>query len=178
MTRMTALTVYENNRHFCHSRHFSEERYPRHYKKEKSQSLTSIDFVLPWGKQKSAVITERGISPVTPMKGEKNLMRTRDKSINIRVTNGEKKRLEAKAKRYGMSISTYLRMSGLDKNIKPKPSENLYQAYRNLREMRRNFSSIDPARLDDYFAEIEEKILEAYYESDGESDGSDEDLEH
>ena len=42
-------------------------------------------------------------------------MRTRDKSINIRVTNGEKKRLEAKAKKYGMSISTYLRMSGLDK---------------------------------------------------------------
>ena len=44
-------------------------------------------------------------------------MRTRDKSINIRVTNGEKKRLEAKAKRYGMTVSTYLRMSGLDKNI-------------------------------------------------------------
>ena len=105
-------------------------------------------------------------------------MRTRDKSINIRVTNGEKKRLEAKAKKYGMSISTYLRMSGLDKNIKAKPSENLYQAYRNLREMRRNFSSIDPANFDFYLADIEEKILKAYYESDGESDGSDEDLEH
>ena len=54
-------------------------------------------------------------------------MRTRDKSINIRVTNGEKKRLEAKAKKYGMTVSTYLRMSGLDKNIKAKPSENLYR---------------------------------------------------
>ncbi len=105
-------------------------------------------------------------------------MRTRDKSINIRVTNGEKKRLEAKAKRYGMTVSAYLRMSGLDKNIKPKPSENLYQAYRNLREMRRNFSSIDPARFDFYLAEIEKKILQAYYESDGETDGSDENLEH
>ena len=105
-------------------------------------------------------------------------MRTRDKSINIRVTNGEKKRLEAKAKKYGMTVSTYLRMSGLDKNIKAKPSENLYQAYRIVREMRRNLSSIDPANFDSYLAEIEEKILKAYYESDGESDGSDEDLEH
>ena len=39
-------------------------------------------------------------------------------------------------------------MSGLDKNIKAKPSENLYQAYRIVRKMRRNFSSIDPARLE------------------------------
>ncbi len=42
-------------------------------------------------------------------------MRTRDKSINIRVTGGEKKRLETKVKKYGMTVSTYLRIQVLIK---------------------------------------------------------------
>lgn len=62
-------------------------------------------------------------------------MRTRDKSINIRVTNGEKKRLERKAKKSGVSLSVYLRKAGLDKKIEPVPSENLYQAYKLVSNM-------------------------------------------
>lgn len=105
-------------------------------------------------------------------------MRTRDKSINIRVTNGEKKRLERNAKRCGMSLSVYLRKSGLDKKIEPAPSENLYQAYKLVNNMRNDFSKIDPAYYDNYLTEIQEKILKAYYEQCGEADGCDEDLEN
>ena len=105
-------------------------------------------------------------------------MRTRDKSINIRVTNGEKKRLERKAKKCGMSLSVYLRKAGLDKKIEPAPSENLYQAYKLVSNMRKNFSQIDPAEYENYLGEIQEKILKAYYEQCGETDGSDEDLEN
>lgn len=105
-------------------------------------------------------------------------MRTRDKSINIRVTSGEKKHLERKAKKCGVSLSVYLRKAGLNKKIEPAPSENLYQAYKLMSNMLRNFSQIDPAEYENYLGEIQEKILQAYYEQCGEANGSNEDLEN
>jgi len=44
-------------------------------------------------------------------------MRTRTVAINIRVTEGEKRRMESAAKKCGISLSAYLRKLGLGKEV-------------------------------------------------------------
>lgn len=62
-------------------------------------------------------------------------MRTRNKLINIRVTNDEWATLERKAKKCGLSLSAYLRKVGLNQNIKTAPSSYLYEAYQVVCDM-------------------------------------------
>lgn len=59
-------------------------------------------------------------------------MRTRNKLINIRVTNDEWAALERKAKKCGLSLSAYLRKTGLNQNIKTASSNYLYEAYQTI----------------------------------------------
>ena len=56
-------------------------------------------------------------------------MRKRNFNINVRVTEGEKKRLKRAAKHYGISLSEYLRKVGLNKKLTEKPSQKLYEVY-------------------------------------------------
>lgn len=65
-------------------------------------------------------------------------MRTRNKLINIRVTNDEWTALERKAKKCGLSLSAYLRKTGLNQNIKTAPSNYLYEAYQTICNMNNN----------------------------------------
>lgn len=62
-------------------------------------------------------------------------MRTRNKLINIRVTDDEWLTLERKAKKCGLSLSAYLRKVGLNQNIKTAPSSYLYEAYQAVCDM-------------------------------------------
>ena len=44
-------------------------------------------------------------------------MRQRSTAINIRVTDGEKRKMETAAKKCGLSLSAYLRKLGLGKDV-------------------------------------------------------------
>lgn len=44
-------------------------------------------------------------------------MRQRTTAINIRVTEGEKRKMETAAKKCGLSLSAYLRKLGLGKEV-------------------------------------------------------------
>lgn len=91
-------------------------------------------------------------------------MRTRNKLINIRVTNDEWTVLERKAKKCGLSLSAYLRKVGLNQNIKTAPSSYLYEAYQAVCNM--NNSQLNG---------VADLILKAYH--DGETtNGSNENL--
>ncbi len=91
-------------------------------------------------------------------------MRTRNKLINIRVTNDEWAALEHKAKKCGLSLSAYLRKVGLNQNIQTAPSSYLYEAYQTVCNM--NNSQLNG---------VADLILKAYH--DGETtNGSNENL--
>ena len=105
-------------------------------------------------------------------------MRTRDKSINIRITNSEKKRIERNARKCRLSVSTYLRLIGLNPKIAPAPSEKLFEAYKLFNKFSSEITRIDPASYYLYFDEIKSKLLEAASLSYGEPDGYNEDMEH
>lgn len=56
-------------------------------------------------------------------------MRTKNAGINIRVDEKEKRDLERKAKKSGLSLSAYLRKVGLEKEIYPIPEKEFYKVY-------------------------------------------------
>lgn len=79
---------------------------------------------------KPAAEKPRGAAaPVTPIQKGSFTMRKRNFNINVRVTEGEKKRLKRAAKHYGISLSEYLRKVGLNKKLTEKPSQKLYEVY-------------------------------------------------
>ena len=63
-------------------------------------------------------------------------MRTRTVVINIRVTEGEKRRMESAAKKCGISLSAYLRKLGLGKDVQAISPPSFYEAYRELTRLR------------------------------------------
>lgn len=54
---------------------------------------------------------------------------TKNVGINIRVDEKEKRDLERKAKKSGLSLSAYLRKVGLEKEIYPIPDKEFYKVY-------------------------------------------------
>lgn len=56
-------------------------------------------------------------------------MRTKNVGINIRVDEKEKRNLERKAKKSGLSLSAYLRKVGLEKEIYAIPDKEFYKVY-------------------------------------------------
>ena len=55
-------------------------------------------------------------------------MRERNKLINIRVTEDEKKKLLSMSKKSGLSLSAYMLKAGLNQRITSSPNEYLHQA--------------------------------------------------
>lgn len=82
-------------------------------------------------------------------------MRERKKSINIRVTEEEKRKLHSMAKKSGLSLSAYLVKSGLNQQIKSAPSNHLKEAYKII-------CSMNNPQLNN----VAKLILKAYYGED------------
>lgn len=82
-------------------------------------------------------------------------MRERNKSINIRVTEEEKRKLRSMAKKSGLSLSAYLIKSGLNQQIKLAPNKHLKEAYEII-------CSMNNPQLND----VAKLILKAYYGED------------
>lgn len=100
-------------------------------------------------------------------------MRKRNFNINVRVTGGEKKRLRHAAKRCGISLSEYLRKVGLNKKLTEKPSTKLCEAYSNISDLLRDFSTLDRRYIEIRLNEIKRKILSAYHEKEDSDSGGD-----
>ena len=103
-------------------------------------------------------------------------MRERNININIRVTDKEKKALERSAKRAGLSLSAYLRMTGLQQQIYAKPSEALHDCIRTVNELKQTFrQSTDPS-IEQRLNYLSAKLLAVYHEQEADSGGDDQDL--
>lgn len=112
-------------------------------------------------------------SSVTPIQKGSFTMRKRNFNINVRVTEGEKKRLKRAAKHYGISLSEYLRKVGLNKKLTEKPSQKLYEAYTSVNDLRSNLYPLDGRNLERKLSEIEQRILSAYHERKKDDSGGD-----
>lgn len=90
-------------------------------------------------------------------------MRQRTTAINIRVTEGEKRKMETAAKKCGLSLSAYLRKLGLGKEVQATLPQEFYEAYRGLTALRDSFKSLPDDRISDGFDYVISKFLQAYH---------------
>lgn len=102
-------------------------------------------------------------------------MRERNIIINIRVTDKEKKALERSAKRAGLSLSAFLRKSGMNQKITAAPSATLHKAYDAVEWLLKRLSDFSKSEIEVNLINIREKILDAYYEKE-DSDGDNKDM--
>lgn len=87
-------------------------------------------------------------------------MRQRTTAINIRVTEGEKRKMETAAKKSGLSLSRKL---GLGKEVQVTLPQEFHEAYRGLTALRDSFKSLLDDRISDGFDYVVSKFLKAYH---------------
>lgn len=75
-------------------------------------------------------------------------MRNRTVEINVRVNETEKKKLQRNAKKSGLSLSAYLRKTGLNQEIYEIPDRKLQDIYTLICQIKDNLYKIDLDRID------------------------------
>lgn len=74
-------------------------------------------------------------------------MRSKTLGINVRVTAAEKEKLSENAFYCGLSLSEYLRRLGLGKDVKAATSEKEYKAFRLVRQLKKDFDSLEKSEI-------------------------------
>ena len=122
--------------------------------------------MLPLKLTKPAANCRKGLAtPVTPIiqRKERKYIKQRATANNIRVTEGEIRKMETAAKKCGVSLSAYLRKLGLGKEVQATLPQEFYEAYRGLTALRDNFKSLPDNRISDGFDYVVSKFLKAYH---------------
>ena len=74
-------------------------------------------------------------------------MRSKTLGINVRVTTAEKEKLSENAFYCGLSLSEYLRRLGLGKNVKAATDEKIYKTFRLVRQLKKDFDSLEKSEI-------------------------------
>lgn len=74
-------------------------------------------------------------------------MRSKTLGINVRVTAAEKEKLSENAFYCGLTLSEYLRRLGLGRNIKAATDEKIYKAFRLIRQLKKDFDSLEKSEI-------------------------------
>lgn len=98
-------------------------------------------------------------------------MRNRNIGINVRVNEKEKKKLQRNAKKSGLTLSVYLRKTGLGQKIYEIPDENFYKVYTGIVELKNEISRInDDEEIKVKITKIQSDFLNIYNHKDNEDD--------
>ena len=100
-------------------------------------------------------------------------MRNRTIGINVRVTENEKKKLQRNAKKCNLNLSSYLRKSGLQKEIYSIPDEELRKIYAGIVELKNEFPYMSNEEIKEKIAKMQNNFLDIYnYKKDGDDNGN------
>lgn len=98
-------------------------------------------------------------------------MRNRSIGINVRVNEKEKKKLQRNAKKSGLTLSAYLRKTGLGQKIYEIPDENFYKVYTGIVELKNEFSAkYDEEEIEEKITKIQSDFLDIYNHKDNGDD--------
>ena len=81
-------------------------------------------------------------------------MRSKTLEINVRVTPAEKEKLCENANYCGLSLSEYLRKTGLGKELKATVSEKNYKVFRMLEQLKADVSALEKDNIADRLENI------------------------
>lgn len=101
-------------------------------------------------------------------------MRNRITGINVRVNENEKKKLQKNAKKSGLSLSAYLRKTGLKQEIYPMPNKDFYKIYLDICKIKDNIYNVELEKIEQCLDVIQKNFLEIYNsKSSGDDNGND-----
>lgn len=104
-------------------------------------------------------------------------MRNRTIGINVRVSENEKKKLQKNAKKSNLNLSSYLRKSGLQKEIYEIPDEELRKIYAKIVELKNEFPYMSNEEIKEKIAKMQSDFLDIYnYKKDGDDNGNNENM--
>ena len=82
--------------------------------------------------------------------------------ICIRVSENEKKKLQRNAKKSGLSLSAYLRKTGLKQEIYSIPDKEFYKIYNQISELRNEFDNYNYNEIMEKLEQIQSNFLDIY----------------
>lgn len=90
-------------------------------------------------------------------------MRERSCAINIRVTENEKRKMEKSARKCGLTLSAYLRKTGLGKEVTAACPPQIHEAYKQLKSLREHHGELSLNEVDAALDHIIKAVVSAYY---------------
>ena len=110
-------------------------------------------------------------------KGSEKIMRNRTIGINVRVSENEKKKLQRNAKKSNLNLSSYLRNTGLQKEIYSMPDEELRKVYNGIVELKNEFPYMSDEEIKEKITKMQSDFLDIYnYKKDGDDNGNNENM--
>ena len=104
-------------------------------------------------------------------------MRNRTLGINVRVSENEKKKLQRNAKKSKLSLSGYLRKSGLQQKIYEVPDEKIYKIYVGITNLKHEFLYLSNEEIKEKIEEMQSDFLDVYnHKGDEDTDGNNENM--
>ena len=104
-------------------------------------------------------------------------MKEKQVQICIRLNLKEKKILQRKAKKSGLSLSSYLRKVGLQQKIYEIPDEELRKIYAGIVELKNEFPYMSNEEIKEKIAKMQSDFLDIYnHKKDGDDNGNNENM--
>ncbi len=104
-------------------------------------------------------------------------MRNRTIGINVRVSENEKKKLQRNAKKSKLSLSGYLRKSGLQQKIYEVPDEKIYKIYTDITDLKYQFPYLNNEEVKEKIEQMQSDFLDVYnHKGDDDTDGNNENM--
>lgn len=104
-------------------------------------------------------------------------MRNRTIGINVRVSENEKKKLQRNAKKSKLSLSSYLRKSGLQQRIYEVPDEKIYKIYTGITDLKYQFPYLNNEEVKEKIEQMQSDFLDVYnHKGDDDTDGNNENM--
>lgn len=104
-------------------------------------------------------------------------MRNMTIGINVRVSESEKKKLQRNAKKSNLNLSSYLRKSGLQKEIYSMPDQELRKIYTGIVELKNEFLYMSNEEIKEKITKMQSDFLDIYnYKKDGDDNGNNENM--
>ena len=89
-------------------------------------------------------------------------MRNRNVSINVRIDEKEKAKLQKNAKKSGLNLSAYLRKTGLKQEISAIPDKEFYKIYVQISNLKNIVYRLNNDEIITELEQIEKNFLNIY----------------
>ena len=89
-------------------------------------------------------------------------MRNRNVSINVRIDEKEKAKLQKNAKKSGLNLSAYLRKTGLKQEINAIPDKEFYKIYVQISNLKNIVYRLNNDEIITELEQIEKNFLKIY----------------